>query len=40
MNVGGDEIDVTCWQSDPVIEAWMKSNNVTDMNCECLQALP
>ena len=27
MNVGGDEVDITCWQSDPEINAWMAAHN-------------
>ena len=27
MNVGGDEVDITCWENDPEINAWMVANN-------------
>lgn len=26
INVGGDEVDITCWQQDPEINAWMRAN--------------
>lgn len=26
MNVGGDEVDISCWQSDPEINAWYSRN--------------
>lgn len=31
MNVGGDEIDVTCWQNDTIINDWMKQHGYTDL---------
>lgn len=26
INVGGDEVDITCWENDPEINAWMTAN--------------
>ena len=26
MNVGGDEVDISCWQKDPEIDAWYTAN--------------
>ena len=26
INIGGDEVDITCWQQDPEINAWMTAN--------------
>ena len=39
MNVGGDEVDISCWQDDPEINAWMQQHNYPAGNWDFITAL-
>jgi hexosaminidase len=28
FHLGGDEVDQTCWQNTPAVQAWMNSNGI------------
>ena len=38
FNVGGDEVDISCWENDPEINAWMASNNYPAGNWDFIVA--
>ena len=34
MFLGGDEVEFTCWDSNPAIEAWLKAHNMTSADLQ------